>query len=146
MNISLKNILKNTAAAALTSGLLAGCVGGGSPFRSLSDILGVRINEEPRNFGSDYIFYPDYDVYYNRSSGEFVSFENGRWVARKSPRNTTTQRVFESRSINIDGFDSPAHHRSEMARQGVRYDQTRTNWQSQNRTPYYNRSGNTGRY
>lgn len=142
-----KNWIPNaTATLALSFFLLAGCVGGGSPFHSISEILGARVNEEPRPFGNEYVFYPHYDIYYNRTSGEFVSFENGRWVSRQTPRNATAQSVLQSRSVNIDGFESPAHHRYEMAQQGARYEQGRYNRQQQSFPPGYQRGINTGRY
>jgi hypothetical protein len=132
--------------AALTLLLLAGRARGGSPFRSISQILGVRINEDPQEYRQEYVFYPNYDLYYNRTTGEFLSFENGQWVSRKNPRNTTAQRVWQSRSVNINDFSSPAQHRAEMARQGYRYENNRSNWRTQNPPSRYEQTGNPWRY
>lgn len=119
--------------------MLSGCAASGDSVGGIiGDLLGVQVTTDQRsNIRNDYVYYPRYDVYYNRNTSEFISEENGRWVSRQSPRNATAQQVLRSGSVSIDGYDSPAHHRSALARQNARYGYSANEWERENpRNPY----------
>jgi hypothetical protein len=145
---SIQNILGKICLTGLSASLLtmtAGCSVTGNPMGTIGQLLGARINSPGMQAQSEYLYYPQYDVYLNRNTNEFVSLENGRWVTRRAPRNVSTSQVLRSQSISIDGYDSPAHHRSVMARNDPRYgyqpnDYRRTNYQNTyNGNPNYRR-------
>lgn len=69
---------------------------------------------------NDYFYFPDYDIYYNRASGEFLSVENGRWTSRNRPLNVPVNRLLASRAVSVNTYISPQHHREVYLRRNVR--------------------------
>jgi hypothetical protein len=99
----------------------SGCTTNGNPLFSLPGIFGEAPYENRTTAQNQYLYYPDYDLYYNRNTGDFISFENNRWIARKSPRNVSSDRLFASRSVSLQGYDTPEQHRAMYYRQ-TRYE------------------------
>lgn len=130
MKIAPKTLLKMRLAglSALLLGLTAGCSVTGNPLGTIGQLLGARIDGPARQAGSEYLYYPQYDVYFNQNTNEFISVENGRWVSRDAPRHVSTAQVLRSRAVTMERYDSPAHHRSMMARQDSRYRQQGRDW------------------
>jgi len=94
----------------------SGCATNGDSIDRIFGILG-NVGSGDRTGGrsavqSEYLYYPEYDLYYNRNTREFLSVENNRWVARTNPRNVSANRVFATRAVSLDGYDSPQHHRN----------------------------------
>ncbi len=67
---------------------------------------------------SDYVYYPRYETYYNRSTRQFVSVEDGRWVTGRAPRGVPANVVFASEPVWIDDYRSPQHHYSTLYSRG----------------------------
>lgn len=100
------------------AGLLAGCVsyGDGSragvyaPPQSVYVESGVAAQD-------DYIYYPDYQVYYSGYRHQYVYLDGRSWVSRPAPPHVSANVLFASRSVKVDFHDSPANHHAEMVRQ-----------------------------
>jgi hypothetical protein len=65
----------------------------------------------------DYVYYPNYDVYYNSSRHEYAYMEGGAWVSRPAPRGVSVDVLFASPSVRMNFHDSPAFHHAEIVRQ-----------------------------
>jgi hypothetical protein len=62
----------------------------------------------------DYVYYPGYDVYYNRSRHQYAYLEGGAWYYRPAPRGVSIDVLRASPSVRMDFHDSPAHHHAEV--------------------------------
>ena len=58
----------------------------------------------------DYVYYPDYEIYYSSSRHQYAYMEGGAWVARPGPRGVSVDVLLASPSVRMDFHDSPAHH------------------------------------
>lgn len=65
---------------------------------------------------ANYIYYPGYDVYYNRSLNQYAYLDGGTWVSRPEPRGVSVDVLLASPSVRMDWHDSPANHHAEMTR------------------------------
>jgi len=65
----------------------------------------------------DYVYYPDYAVYYSGTRHQYAYLDGGAWVARPAPRGVTVDVLFASPSVRMNFHDSPANHHSEIVRQ-----------------------------
>jgi len=65
----------------------------------------------------DYVYYPDYEVYYSSSRGEYFWPEGGVWVERPAPRGVSIDVLLASPSVRMNFHDSPANHHAEIVRQ-----------------------------
>jgi len=143
------NPFSKTHIAALSAIVLSaatGCVSTGNPLGSIGDLLGVQVNGQRGGARNAYVYYPKYDVYYDRNADEFVSVENGKWVSRNAPRNTSAKKVFSSQSVDIRGYDSPAYHRSAMMNQNARSRYQSNDWDRQESRNRYNQNQSYRRY
>ena len=97
----------------------------------------------------DYVYYPDYEVYYSSSRHQYAYLEGGAWVSRPAPRGVSVNVLLRSPSVRMDFLDSPEHHHAEVVRQypGHRAqpgsNQGRNNNQKGNQRD--DRGGNNGR-
>jgi hypothetical protein len=64
----------------------------------------------------DYVYYPQYEVYYSASRSQFGYWDGGAWLWRPSPPNVAANVLFASASVRMDFHDSPALHRESVAR------------------------------
>ena len=62
----------------------------------------------------DYVYYPDYQMYYGSHSHRWYDHEGASWVARPEPREVSVGVLRSSPSVRMDFHDSPAHHHSEV--------------------------------
>ena len=62
----------------------------------------------------DYVYYPDYQMYYGSRSRRWYDREGSSWVARPEPREVSVDVLRSSPSVRMDFHDSPAHHHSEV--------------------------------
>jgi hypothetical protein len=62
----------------------------------------------------DYVYYPDYQMYYGSRSHRWYDREGSSWVARPEPREVSVDVLRSSPSVRMDFHDSPAHHHSEV--------------------------------
>ncbi len=65
----------------------------------------------------DYVYYPDYQMYYGSRSHRWYNREGSSWVAYSAPRGVSVDELRGSRSVRMDFHDSPEHHHSEVVRQ-----------------------------
>ena len=71
----------------------------------------------------DYVYYPNYEVYYSNSRHQYAYLEGGAWVSRPGPRGVSVDVLLASPSVRMNFHDSPANHQAAVARQYPR------NWQ-----------------
>ena len=125
-------------------GTLTGCVGYIDGPRA-----GVYVAPPVVVVEDDYIYYPDYEVYYSSSRHQYAYLEGRAWVSRPAPRGVSVDVLFASPSVRMDFHDSPEHHHAEVVRQypGHRAqpgsNQGRNNNQKGNQRD--DRGGNNGR-
>jgi hypothetical protein len=109
--------------AALLS-LLAGCVGYVegpravvyAPTPTVYVESGVAVQD-------DYVYYPDYQVYYSGSRHQYVYQDGRSWVSRPAPPRVAVNVLLASPSVKIGFHDSPANHHAEIAREYPRHSQ-----------------------
>lgn len=65
----------------------------------------------------DYVYYPDYEVYYSSSHHQYAYLEGGAWVSRPAPRGVSVEMLRASRSVRMDFHDSPANHHAVVVKQ-----------------------------
>ena len=65
----------------------------------------------------DYIYYPDYEIYYSSSRHQYAYLEGRAWVSRPAPRGVSVNVLLRSPSVRMDFHDSPEHHHAEVVRQ-----------------------------
>jgi hypothetical protein len=58
----------------------------------------------------DYVYYPNYQVYYSSSRHQYAYLEGGAWVSRPAPRGVSVNVLVASPSVRMDFHDSPANH------------------------------------
>ena len=62
----------------------------------------------------DYVYYPDYEIYYSSSRRQYAYLEGGAWVSRPAPRGVSVDVLVASPSVRMDFHDSPANHHAEV--------------------------------
>ena len=65
----------------------------------------------------DYVYYPDYEIYYSNSRHQYAYREGRAWVSRPAPRGISVDVLRGSRSVRMDFHDSPEHHHADVVRQ-----------------------------
>jgi hypothetical protein len=65
----------------------------------------------------DYVYYPQYEIYYSSSRHEYASREGNAWISRPEPRGFSVNAVQASPSVRMDFHDSPANHHAAVAKQ-----------------------------
>lgn len=62
----------------------------------------------------NYVFYPNYGVYYNSSRHQYNYIRNKAWVSQPNPYGVSINTLQASPSVKMDFHDSPAMHDAEM--------------------------------
>lgn len=62
----------------------------------------------------DFIYYPDYAIYYNSGRHQYAYLEDGTWVFAAAPVGVTVDVLVASPSVHMDWHDSPAKHHAEI--------------------------------
>jgi len=62
----------------------------------------------------DYVYYPNYGVYYNSRRHQYAYLEDGAWVSAPAPRGVSADVLLASPSVRMDFHDSPEKHHAEM--------------------------------
>jgi hypothetical protein len=65
----------------------------------------------------DYVYYPDYQIYYSSSRHQYAYLDGGAWVSRPAPRGVSVDVLLASPSVKMNFHDSPANHHAEIIRQ-----------------------------
>jgi hypothetical protein len=66
---------------------------------------------------NDYVYYPNYGVYYNQSRSQYAYQENGAWVSRPSPRGVSVDMLRASPSVKMNFHDPPENHHATVVQQ-----------------------------
>jgi hypothetical protein len=90
--------------AALLS-TLAGCVGYVQEPRPARVYVAPAVVAE-----DDFIYYPNYEVYYSNSRRQYYYMDGRSWVWRPAPPRVSVNVLFASPSVRMDFHDSPAMH------------------------------------
>lgn len=61
----------------------------------------------------DYVYYPNYGVYYNSSRHQYAYLEGGAWVSAPAPSGVSVGVLLASPSVHMDFHDSPSRHHAE---------------------------------
>ena len=64
----------------------------------------------------DYVYYPEYGIYYGSRSHQYFYQERGAWVSRPEPVGFSANVVLGSPSVRMSFHDSPAAHHAEIER------------------------------
>jgi len=62
----------------------------------------------------DYVYYPNYGVYYNSNRHQYAYLNGGAWVYAPAPYGVSVGVLLASPSVHMDFHDSPEHHHAEM--------------------------------
>ncbi len=62
----------------------------------------------------DYVYYPDYVVYYGTRRHQYVYLDGTTWTRTSSPSNIFVSRLATSPSVQMPFHDSPEDHHSEV--------------------------------
>jgi len=97
--------------------VLTGCVGyvdgpGGGGGYAASPVVETSFAVQ-----DDYVYYPQYELYYSSSRHEYASREGNGWVSRPAPRGVSVNAVQSSPSVKMDFHDSPANHHAAVTKQ-----------------------------
>src|SRR5471030_3000461 len=116
-----KNLFSSTAKArfilcALFLTTLTGCVGYVDGPRA-GVYVAPAVVETGVVVEDDYVYYPDYQIYYSSSRHQYFWPEGGAWVARPAPRGVSVNVLFASPSVRMNLHYSPANHHEEIIRQ-----------------------------
>ena len=117
----MNNTLRLTflSGVALLSGL-AGCVSQGDGLRRASGYAPPPpdyVETEEVMLQDNYVYYPDYQVYYISNQRQYVYLLDGSWVSRPAPPRVPVEVLFASRSVRLDFHDSPSLHHASVVRQ-----------------------------
>jgi hypothetical protein len=91
---------------------LTGCVGYVEGPRA-----GVYVAPPVVEIQDDYVYYPNYEVYYSSSRHQYAYREGNAWVARPAPRGVSVNVLMASPSVRMDFHDSPANHHAAVVKQ-----------------------------
>jgi hypothetical protein len=95
---------------------LTGCVGYvGGP--SAGMYVAPPVVETGVVVQDNYVYYPNYDVYYNSSRHQYAYPEGGAWVSAPAPRGVSVDVLLASPSVKMDFHDSPAQHHAAVVKQ-----------------------------
>ena len=65
----------------------------------------------------DYVYYPNYAVYYSSSRHQYAYREGTAWVSRPAPRDVTVNVLMASPSVRMNFHDSPANHHATVVQE-----------------------------
>jgi hypothetical protein len=65
----------------------------------------------------EYVYYPDYQVYYNRGTRQYVYLEGNSWISSPTPPFVSVDALLGSPSVRLAFHDSPANHHATVVRQ-----------------------------
>ena len=62
----------------------------------------------------NYLFYPNYGVYYNTSRNQYNFLKDNAWVSQPNPYGVSIKTLQASPSVKMDFHDSPSKHHKAM--------------------------------
>jgi len=105
---------------AATAAVLTGCVGyvdgpRGGAYAEAAPAYGESVVQD------DYVYYPDYQVYYSGNRRQYTYRDGRSWVTRAAPPRVSAGVLFASPSVRLDFHDHPSNHHPAIARQYPRH-------------------------
>jgi hypothetical protein len=64
----------------------------------------------------DYVYYPQYEMYYGSRSHQYFYLEGGSWVGHREPRGVSVNVLFGSPSVAVGFHDHLEMHHAEVVR------------------------------
>lgn len=64
----------------------------------------------------EYVYFPRYAIYYNRTRNRYVSLESDGWATRTEPAGITMETLQDSPSVPLSFHDAPSLHHDEVVR------------------------------
>ena len=64
----------------------------------------------------DYVYYPDYQVYYSSTRRQYVYRVGRSWISRPAPPRVPVNVLLASPSVKLDFHDSPSIHNTTVVR------------------------------
>jgi hypothetical protein len=102
---------------AATIAALTGCVGSVDRPRGGTAYVEQPVYVEGSAVRDDYVYYPGYEVYYNRNRRQYIYRDGRTWVSRPAPPRVSVDVLFASPSVRLDFHDHPSNHHPMIARQ-----------------------------
>jgi hypothetical protein len=93
-------------------GMLTGCINYVDQPRQ-----GIVYVAPPPVVQDDYVYYPNYQVYYSSSRHQYAYREDNAWVSRPAPRDVSVNVLLASPSVKMNFHDSPANHHAQIVQQ-----------------------------
>jgi len=91
---------------------LTGCVGYAGGPRA-----GVEVESPAFAAQDDYVYYPNYEVYYSVSRHQYAYRDGNNWVSRPAPRGVSVDVLRASPAVKMNFHDSPANHHATVVKQ-----------------------------
>ena len=111
-----KHIKSERASLILSAALLAALAtsGGTAQGQGVSIQVSTPVVAPVVVVADDYVYYPKYGVYYNRSRHQYAYLRHNDWVTAAAPEGVTAEVLLASPSVHMDFHDSPAHHHDDI--------------------------------
>ena len=68
----------------------------------------------PAVVSENYVYYPNYGVYYNSHRHQYMYLKGDVWVTQLAPEGVTVEVLMASPSVDMGFHDSPERHHAEM--------------------------------
>jgi hypothetical protein len=94
--------------AALTEGV------NNADAQPVSITLNPPVVVAPAVVSENYVYYPNYGVYYNSRRHQYIYLKGDAWVTQPAPYGVSAAVLMASPSVDMDFHDSPEKHHAEM--------------------------------
>ena len=64
----------------------------------------------------DYVYYPEYEVYYSNHRHQYIYRDGRTWVTRPAPPRVAISVLLATPSVRVDFRDAPERHHADMVR------------------------------
>ena len=64
----------------------------------------------------DYVYYPDYEVYYSNTRRQYIYRDGRSWVSRPQPPRAWARDLPGSVSVHVDFHDAPERHHADIVK------------------------------
>jgi hypothetical protein len=112
-NTSLKLI---TATCVLPGALLLGALALAGCETEVHESVAYRQDQYGPVADDDYVYYPQYEMYYSNHRHQYGYRDGNSWVWRSSPSRVQTNVLVASPSVHLNFHDSPERHHAETVK------------------------------
>jgi hypothetical protein len=103
-------------------GLIAGCATDDGYYGDSG--RAVRVVQE-----TTYVYYPDYEVYYDNANRDYIYYDGRSWITTRRPRREWGRNFSRSPSVHLEFHDAPSFHHNDVVRRYPRH------WRPDNSRP-----------